>query len=407
MPEITYQESCRQVSRLSRRAQEAEEAQQWAEAIGAVQRLLAHPCAHHQVWAPELWDQISQLHRRAGEFDTAIDAKRTAIREGLRSVPDPEADIAECHLLAGRRGEADRIFAVLRDRAPDDVWLYHAAGLAYANAGDHSEAERWLRDGIQVALRTGDPDQVVAQLADALDASLEALGADPDGALYDCVDAFLKAWQPVAKLRAVPELPELPELAEDEERACAHCGFDGAQSREELEERCSRARERILEREAPEALARLRALPNLGDEPGQRRLPQAIPLSFAWFPAAQWPVAVGRWPDLLDELPAEHLDYSHALEARIKRIALAIPGHRYHVSPLTVDGLIAYCAECGEDPGSGGARSSYAAEILRTGRALRWPPGRNEACWCGSGSKYKRCCGPIPPTPDDGTGSSP
>ncbi|WP_198675865.1 SEC-C metal-binding domain-containing protein [Kribbella monticola] len=25
--------------------------------------------------------------------------------------------------------------------------------------------------------------------------------------------------------------------------------------------------------------------------------------------------------------------------------------------------------------------------------AVEWPPGRNQACWCGSGTKYKRCCG--------------
>jgi len=25
--------------------------------------------------------------------------------------------------------------------------------------------------------------------------------------------------------------------------------------------------------------------------------------------------------------------------------------------------------------------------------AVEWPPGRNQACWCGSGIKYKRCCG--------------
>jgi uncharacterized protein YecA (UPF0149 family) len=22
-----------------------------------------------------------------------------------------------------------------------------------------------------------------------------------------------------------------------------------------------------------------------------------------------------------------------------------------------------------------------------------WPPGRNDECWCGSGRKYKKCCG--------------
>jgi predicted Zn-dependent protease len=42
---------------------------------------------------------------------------------------------------------------------------------------------------------------------------------------------------------------------------------------------------------------------------------------------------------------------------------------------------------------SGRARSSYAARLLADGEAVAWPPGRNEPCWCGSGKKYKRCCG--------------
>lgn len=29
----------------------------------------------------------------------------------------------------------------------------------------------------------------------------------------------------------------------------------------------------------------------------------------------------------------------------------------------------------------------------RSGHALTWPPGRNDACWCQSARKYKRCCG--------------
>ncbi|TDC03308.1 SEC-C metal-binding domain-containing protein, partial [Actinomadura bangladeshensis] len=24
---------------------------------------------------------------------------------------------------------------------------------------------------------------------------------------------------------------------------------------------------------------------------------------------------------------------------------------------------------------------------------LAWPPERNAPCWCGSGRKYKKCCG--------------
>lgn len=27
------------------------------------------------------------------------------------------------------------------------------------------------------------------------------------------------------------------------------------------------------------------------------------------------------------------------------------------------------------------------------GTTVEWPPGRNQGCWCGSGVKYKKCCG--------------
>jgi hypothetical protein len=42
-------------------------------------------------------------------------------------------------------------------------------------------------------------------------------------------------------------------------------------------------------------------------------------------------------------------------------------------------------------------RASLAGEDLETveaGPLLEWPPGRNEPCWCGSRTKYKKCCLP-------------
>ncbi|GAA3126179.1 tetratricopeptide (TPR) repeat protein [Kribbella aluminosa] len=34
---------------------------------------------------------------------------------------------------------------------------------------------------------------------------------------------------------------------------------------------------------------------------------------------------------------------------------------------------------------------------LPDGRRVQWPPPRNQPCWCGSGVKYKKCCGgPLP-----------
>ena len=154
---------------------------------------------------------------------------------------------------------------------------------------------------------------------------------------------------------------------------------------------------RLLEAQAPEALARLDA--GLGSEP-ETKLAGPVELAVGWFPADQWTEAIERWPDLLDDLPADHLAYSHATEARIKRIARHVPGNRLHVAAMTVDGLDAHAEESGYDPGSGEARSSYAATLLQAGSAVVWPPGRNEPCWCGSDRKYKKCCGPVPAAAD-------
>lgn len=120
-------------------------------------------------------------------------------------------------------------------------------------------------------------------------------------------------------------------------------------------------------------------------------------LSLAWFPADEWALAIERWPDLLDELPVDHAEYSQRIEARLKSMAPRTAGKALTISPLTVNELD---ETEGERAGSSEGRAYLAAEIARTGRALHWPPSRNDACWCGSGRKYKRCCGPTPSAED-------
>jgi tetratricopeptide (TPR) repeat protein len=352
--------------------------------------VLAHPCAHHQVATYEILDEIHRAYREAGRYDDAIAAKREAIAAGFRSVPDPEADIAECLLDAGRIEEADELFVTLRERDPEDVWLYNAAAYSYAGI-DVATSLGWALDGIEVALATGDPDQVVMQLLELAEDAWEELGEPVDQQLVDRVERFCDEWTRVPSRRPRGDLPAL------EDRRCAHCGYQPETSRTELDERARRSRRRLLEAEAPEALARLDT--GFGPEP-EAKLAGRVELAIGWFPADEWPEAVRRWPDLLDDLPADHLAYSHATEARIKRIARHAPGNRLHVAAMTVDGLQAHAEESGYDPGSGEARSSYAATLVQAGDAVVWPPGRNEPCWCGSERKYKKCCGPVPAAAD-------
>jgi hypothetical protein len=391
MAEITVAESWRQIGALTDRAEQATAGGRPDEAVERWRAVLAHPCAHHQVAAYEILDEIHRACREAGRYDDAIAAKREAIAAGYRSEPDPEADIAECLLDAGRIEEADALFATLRERDPEDVWLYNSAAYSYAGI-DVAASLRWALDGIEVALATGDPDQVVMQLLELAEDAWEELGEPVDQQLVDRVERFCDEWTRPPLRRPWGDVPPL------DDRPCAHCGYQPAVSPTEQDERARRSRRGLLQVEMPEALARLDA--GSGPET-QAKLPGPVELAIGWFPADQWTVACERWPELLDGRPADHLAYSHATEARIKRIARHAPGNRLHVAAMTVEGLEAHADEAGYDPGSGEARSSYAATLLRAGDAVVWPPGRNEPCWCGSERKYKKCCGPVPTVADE------
>jgi tetratricopeptide (TPR) repeat protein len=361
---ISLEESQAQIDRLWERARTARRSGDLEAALEALRTLLDHPCAHHQVVEHEVLDETYVVLRELGRLDEAIDAKRRAIAAGYRSTPDPEADIAECLIESGNRAEGDALFEVLRDRTPDDPWLYNSAGFAYRGVDDRV-ALRWLLDGIDVAIESGDHDQVAAQLMDMAVEQWERLGEPADEELVARVDDFIANWtRPAVRSKDWPDASTTPAL-----RLCEHCGFD------------------------PNHPAPARDAVSTASGAAGR-----IPLSLAWFPAAEWELAIDRWPDLLDDLPADHRSYSRRIEARLKWLTRHAPGHSLSVSPLTVDELD---EARGADANTGEARSWLAAEVARRGRALDWPPARNDRCWCGSGQKYKKCCGPVPPAEDE------
>lgn len=117
--------------------------------------------------------------------------------------------------------------------------------------------------------------------------------------------------------------------------------------------------------------------------------------ALAWFPEEEWKIAIERWPDLLDTMPADHEAYSKQVEANLKAAAAGEPGTP-DVAPLSVAALVgAY----GEKAGEPLSRASLGAQVARSGSAIAWPPGRNDPCWCQSGRKYKNCCGPVSAAP--------
>ena len=127
-----------------------------------------------------------------------------------------------------------------------------------------------------------------------------------------------------------------------------------------------------------------------------------VPVALAWLPAAEYAAWPQRWPDLADSPlchdevgePVTHAVYCRRMEGRLRahresgvaRLSV-VPVRSAEFDPWVADN-----APQELDPSQ--LRARYAADVARDpSRTITWPPGRNDPCWCGSGRKYKRCCG--------------
>ena len=132
------------------------------------------------LYLPELLGELSEAYEQLGRTEDALEAMRSAITAGYAGAPDPRCRLAEILLRAGRAEEAHPIFARVKAETPGDVWLYNNAGLEYGAAGDDERALEWLTEGLELALSTGDPERLVAQMSDLRRESLKALGRQLD-----------------------------------------------------------------------------------------------------------------------------------------------------------------------------------------------------------------------------------
>ena len=300
------------------------------------------------LWIPECYADLARDYDRRGRHDDAIALHERAVEVGWDSIPHPRSDIAEFHLRAGREEEAAAIWAELKALYPDDVWLYNAAGLSYNEVGEHELAVEWLAEGIQLAMRTDDPEGIINQLSAVRRQSLSALGRDLDE-LEQRVDPFLEDW---------------------------------------------RSQEQTRRRRLARLIESANSDPVIRDTPRvDERDREDVAVSIAWFPSGEYEEAIRRWPSLAEDwADVAHSDYSARLDGNIKWMrSQGVPIRA--VAPIIVEDYVAWCAEHDEAPEE--ARAAYAAHRMNDGEAVPWPPRRNEPCWCGSGRKYKKCCGPA------------
>lgn len=111
-----------------------------------------------------------------------------------------------------------------------------------------------------------------------------------------------------------------------------------------------------------------------------------------FWPRSEFDAARERWPDAIDQ-GVSQAQYYRDLQAKLD--AMASEGAR-RVSAVhcSVDSFAVYLGTAGDRPlDSSAARRDYLDARYSEGHYRQWPPPRNQPCWCGSGTKYKKCCG--------------
>jgi len=83
-------------------------------------------------------------------------------------------------MRSGHEPQARLLWQQARADYPDDVWVYVQACIEYGDLGDHAEALEWLTTGLELVLRTGDPEGALEQLRPLLASCLVALGRSAD-----------------------------------------------------------------------------------------------------------------------------------------------------------------------------------------------------------------------------------
>lgn len=153
------------------------------ERIAALEEYLTLARAHEGeswfdagAWSEDLADSYLAL----GLVDDAVRTISDATRGGHAEGAEMLCELAEKLMRSGYEPQARLLWQQARAGYPDDVWIYVQAGIGYGDIGDHAAALEWLTAGLELALRTGDPESALEQLRPLRASCLSALGRPSD-----------------------------------------------------------------------------------------------------------------------------------------------------------------------------------------------------------------------------------
>ena len=119
-----------------------------------------------------------------GRVDDAVRTISDATRRGCAEGAEMPCELAEKLVCSGHEPRAMLLWQQARAGYPDDVWVYVQADIGYGDIGAHAAALEWLTTGLELALRTGDPESALDQLRPLRASCLSALGR-PSGEIQE------------------------------------------------------------------------------------------------------------------------------------------------------------------------------------------------------------------------------
>ncbi|MFJ6565928.1 hypothetical protein ACIQNU_00760 [Streptomyces sp. NPDC091292] len=120
-------------------------------------------------------------------------------------------------------------------------------------------------------------------------------------------------------------------------------------------------------------------------------LSRPYPVAVLHWPAAELAELVDAYPPLAQEYPS-HEEHLATIEASLRELAASGTANLGIVTG-TVPSYEAFAASESTPPSDPSLLPQYATTLAARGRAVPWPPGRGEVCWCGSGRGYGGCHG--------------
>jgi len=88
----------------------------------------------------------------------------------IRKIPcgkdyDPdmdERDLADLYIAKGDKEKSIRMFQDLIRGNPNNIWNYNCAAICLLNGGEYQLAEKYIREGIRLAKKTQDPEDLLS-----------------------------------------------------------------------------------------------------------------------------------------------------------------------------------------------------------------------------------------------------